>query len=93
MQAFVLPAMGLITGDIVKGGETVNKASQIYWDEFWKSRGQEKQKSVSSWQFGDNPDYLAKLVIDGIKTATCSGLVFYEIENEPLPAVGDYSLS
>ncbi len=70
----------------------MNKASQIYWDEFWKRQNQEKPKSVSSWKFGDNPDYLAQLVIDGIKTATCSGLVFYEIENEPLPSVGDYSI-
>lgn len=30
--------------------------------------------------------------MDGIKTATCSGLVFYEMENEPLPSVGDYSI-
>lgn len=30
--------------------------------------------------------------MDGIKTATCSGYVFYEEENEPLPSVGDYSI-
>ncbi|WP_044640637.1 ASCH domain-containing protein [Risungbinella massiliensis] len=70
----------------------MNKASQIYWDEFWKSQGQEKPKLVSSWQFGANPDHLAQLVIDGIKTATCSGLIFYEMENEPLPSVEDYSI-
>ncbi len=38
------------------------------------------------------PDSLAKLVIDGSKTATCSGYDFYELENEPLPKVGDYSI-
>ncbi|MNR54891.1 ASCH domain protein [compost metagenome] len=27
-----------------------------------------------------------------MKSATCSGLVFYEIDNEPLPCVGDYSI-
>lgn len=70
----------------------MNKAAQIYWDEFWKSQEQEKPKSVSAWQFGDNPDYLAQLVIDGVKTATCSGLVFYEIENEPLPSIEDFSI-
>lgn len=31
-------------------------------------------------------------MIDGIKTATCSGYVFYEIEDEPLPKRGDYSI-
>lgn len=70
----------------------MNQAAQLYWNEYWESRGREKPKSVSSWQFGDDPDYLAKLVIDGVKTATCSGLIFYEKENEPLPSVGDYSV-
>ncbi|QFT87986.1 ASCH domain protein [Bacillus sp. THAF10] len=27
-----------------------------------------------------------------MKTATCSGHIFYEIENEPLPTVEDYSI-
>lgn len=70
----------------------MNEASQIYWDEFWKSQGQGKPKRVSAWQFGANPDHLAQLVIDGVKSATCSGLIFYEIENEPLPSVEDYSI-
>jgi uncharacterized protein YhfF len=49
-------------------------------------------QSVSAWQFGADPDQLARLVMAGIKTATCSGYVFYEDENEPLPSVGDYSI-
>jgi uncharacterized protein YhfF len=68
----------------------MNQAAQMYWNEFWK--GQEIPQSVSAWQFGANPDYLAQLVINGIKTATCSGHIFFEIENEPLPSVGDYSI-
>ncbi|WP_409274717.1 ASCH domain-containing protein [Neobacillus sp. SCS-31] len=70
----------------------MNEASQLYWNEYWESRSQEKPRSVSAWQFGDDPDYLAHLVIDGVKTATCSGLIFYEIENAPLPSVEDYSI-
>lgn len=70
----------------------MNEASQIYWDEFWKSQCQEKPEKVSAWQFGANPDHLAQLVIDGVKSATCSGLIFYEIENEPLPSIEDYSI-
>lgn len=70
----------------------MNEASQRYWDEFWKSQGHDQPPKVSAWQFGSMPDYLAQLVIDGIKTATCSGLIFYEMENEPLPAVEDYSI-
>lgn len=70
----------------------MNEASQIYWNEYWTSQGQAKPVSVSAWQFGAEPDYLAQLVIDGVKTATCSGLVFYELEDEPLPSTGDYSI-
>ncbi|WP_416828252.1 ASCH domain-containing protein [Ectobacillus polymachus] len=68
----------------------MNEAAEAYWNEYWKD--QEKPKSVSAWQFGSEPDYLARLVIDGIKTATCSGYIFYEMENEPLPSVEDYSI-
>ncbi|NPC91877.1 ASCH domain-containing protein [Bacillus sp. WMMC1349] len=70
----------------------MNQAAQLYWDEFWKTQKGPKPPSVSAWQFGDNPDHLAQLVIDGVKTATCSGHIFYEIENEPLPSVEDYSV-
>ncbi|WP_077619543.1 ASCH domain-containing protein [Bacillus sinesaloumensis] len=68
----------------------MNRAAKQYWDEFWK--GKEQPESVNAWQFGADPDYLAQLVIDGVKTATCSGHVFYEIENEPLPTVDHYSI-
>ncbi|WNB91018.1 ASCH domain-containing protein [Bacillus sp. NEB1478] len=70
----------------------MNTAAQKYWDDFWESEGKNKPASVSAWQFGAEPDHLAQLVIDGVKTATCSGLIFYEMENEPLPSVGDYSI-
>ncbi|SDY01746.1 Uncharacterized protein YhfF [Evansella caseinilytica] len=70
----------------------MNQAAQRYWHAFWQSQGKEKPKAVTAWQFGVNPDHLAQLVIEGVKTATCSGLIFYETENEPLPAVEDYSV-
>lgn len=68
----------------------MNQATQRYWDEFWGK--QEKPQSVYAWQFGITPDYLAGLVVDGIKTATCSGYIFYELENEPLPTTEDYNI-
>ena len=52
----------------------MNQAAQTYWDEFWKD--EKKPTSVSAWMFGDSPDELAQLVIDGVKTATCSGSCF-----------------
>jgi uncharacterized protein YhfF len=77
---------------IFGGGQTMNAAAQLYWNDFWERTGSDKPNLVSGWQFGADPDHLAQLVIDGVKTATCSGLVFYEMENESLPAAGDYSV-
>lgn len=68
----------------------MNQDSQAYWNEYWKE--QEQPQSVSAWRFGDDPDHLTQLVIDGIKTTTCSGYIFYKLENEPLPATEDYSI-
>ncbi|GAB3071272.1 ASCH domain-containing protein [Salinicoccus sesuvii] len=68
----------------------MNKDAQAYWDAYWQ--GQIQPQSVTAWQFGADPDYLAQLVVDGIKTATCSGHIFYEVEKEPLPSEGEYSI-
>lgn len=68
----------------------MNEAAQIYWDEYWKDA--EKPALVSAWMFGEMPDELAQLVIDGKKTATCSGHIFYELENTSLPKVDEYSV-
>lgn len=74
-----------------KGMQTfVELATQAYWKDYCK--GGNNPLSVSAWKFGDNPDYLAQLVIDGVKTATCSSHIIYELENEPLPANDDYSI-
>ncbi|QFG00921.1 ASCH domain-containing protein [Psychrobacillus glaciei] len=68
----------------------MNVQAQNYWDAFWKDK--EMPTSISAWQFGGSPDVLAQLVVDKVKTATCSGRVFYELEKEPLPKVDDYSI-
>jgi uncharacterized protein YhfF len=42
-------------------------------------------------QFGDTPelaDMLARLIVAGVKTATCSALWEYEADGEPLPTLG-----
>src|SRR5690625_1428819 len=72
------------------GGIIMNQAAEAYWNEYWKDRI--KPPSVSAWQFRVHPDTLAKLVIDRIKTATCSGYIFYELENKPLPTTEDYNI-
>lgn len=45
-----------------------------------------------AWAFGDDGDHLADLVLRGIKSATCSALALYELDGEPLPEVGQYSV-
>lgn len=68
----------------------MNQAALKYWEEYWGN--QDKPQSVSAWQFGASPDTLAQLVVDDIKTATCSGHLFYELENVSLPTTEDYSI-
>ena len=45
-----------------------------------------------AWAFGDDTDGLAQLTLEGIKTATSSAFPFYELEGEPLPKAGEYSV-
>src|SRR5690625_4981258 len=68
----------------------MNQATQTYWQQYWQD--EEPPDSVNTWQFGVHPDKLANLVVNGIKTATCSALVFYKVENEPMPKVGEYNI-
>ena len=42
------------------------------------------------FQFGASADWLADLVVEGKKTATTSGFVFYELEKEAIPKAGEY---
>lgn len=59
-------------------------------EEMWRASGLEG--GYEAWAFGDDADRLAQLVKKGEKTATCSALVFYELENEELPRPGAYNI-
>ena len=59
-------------------------------EELWKKSG--LTGTYEAWSFGEAPDKLADLVLQGIKTATCSAYDLYQINNEPLPQAGDYSV-
>lgn len=61
------------------------------WELFLKENQLENQE-YEAWAFGAQPDQLAELVVQGIKTATASAYDLYEIEHEPLPKVGEYSV-
>lgn len=56
----------------------------------WKMSG--LTGTYEAWAFGDAPDLLAELVCRGIKTATASAYPLYEVEGEPVPQVGEYSV-
>ena len=45
-----------------------------------------------AWAFGADADLLAHLVVTGTKTATASAYALYELEKEPLPQAGAYSV-
>ncbi len=55
----------------------------------------EEHQTFASWHFCYNEkdaNELAELVYKGQKTATCSSHWLYEVEGEPVPQVGDYSV-
>lgn len=59
-------------------------------EELWKRSG--LTGKYEAWAFGEAPDKLAELVRQGTKTATCSAFDLYQINNEPIPRPGDYSI-
>ncbi len=59
-------------------------------EELWKQSG--LTGDHEAWAFSDVPDKLAKLVMDGIKTATCSSYDVCLAQGEAIPKVGDYSI-
>ena len=69
------------------------KNLQSYWVTFLASPSgaNAPAEPYNAEPFGDSPDLadrLGRLVLEGIKTATCSAVCGYEFENEPLPTVG-----
>lgn len=71
---------------------------QALWSAYVQSRGQTPESvgpPPEAWGFGDSPemaDDLGDLVVQGVKTATCSLLWEYEAEGETLPQEGDLGI-
>lgn len=63
-----------------------------FWNNFCLKNGYQNIKYREAFQFGVEADLLAKLVVDGEKTATTSGFDFYALDNEEVPKVEDYSI-
>ena len=70
----------------------MNKQTEKFWNEYWAAQEQPKPEKVEAFQFGAEADWLADLVVEGKKTATCSARILYEVEKEPLPQVGQYNI-
>lgn len=65
---------------------------EAYWQAFCEREGLENIRYTEAFQFGEKPDWLASLVLEGKKTATCSSYPLYELDGDPLPQVGDYQI-
>ncbi len=48
--------------------------------------------AYEAWAFGGDAGTLARLVLEGTKTAASSALPLYELEGEPLPEADEYSV-
>lgn len=65
--------------------------AQEMWKLYQQSSGTQTN-DWDAWRFGDDPDALARLVLEGRKTATSSAYPLYAREGEPLPEAGHYSV-
>lgn len=74
-----------------KGLIKMNKVD-TYWQAFCEKEGLMDTQYKEAFQFGVMADWLADLVVEGKKTATCSSFPIYKIEGEPLPQVGEYNI-
>lgn len=65
---------------------------ESFWQSYCDLEGLDDVRYTEAFQFGEKADWLASLVVNGTKTATCSSYPLYEIEGVPLPKVGDYQI-
>ncbi|WP_207871761.1 hypothetical protein DOK78_000158 [Enterococcus sp. DIV2402] len=66
-----------------------------YWHTFSQKQGL-TQALPDAWMFGDGSEKmgneLGQLVVQGLKTGTCSAKCIHELEEENIPAVGGYEI-
>lgn len=70
----------------------MNQQATEFFEAYKKSNNIDENVKVSAWQFGVDADELADLVVQGKKRGTCSLNKLYEIDNDPLPEVGQYDI-
>lgn len=62
------------------------------WQLFIEQNPQHQHQTYEAWQYGGEPDELAQLTRQGVKTATASGYELYALEQEPLPPEGGFNI-
>lgn len=65
---------------------------QQMWREFISAHPEYQNKTYQPWSYGVEPDELARLTIENIKTATASAFEEYALENEALPEEGELNI-
>lgn len=88
--------MGNSVKRIVRRGKTekeweITMNAQELWNKY-KKINPSIGDDIDAWQFGAEADLLAKLVLEGTKTATASAYDLYAVDNDPLPEVGSYDV-
>lgn len=68
----------------------MNEQAFKFWLAYWQNST--PPTNVRAYRFGDTPDELADLVAKGIKTTTSNAKKLFEVNNKPIPKVGDYNV-
>lgn len=68
------------------------RTAEEMWAAYIAEHPEAAGAEYEAWAYGDTPDELARLTLEGIKTATASAYILYELENEPIPEAGAYSV-
>lgn len=66
--------------------------AEALWKEFITKKTEFKNARYEAWSYGEVPDKLALLTVNGIKKATASGYDLYAVDGAPLPEVGELSI-
>lgn len=66
--------------------------ANMLWNKFIEKHQEHKGRSYDAWSYGVQKDELAELTREGIKTATASAYDLYQVDNDPLPQMGEFSV-
>lgn len=66
--------------------------AEAMWKKFTQVSGVPENTEYEAWSFGVDADELARLTVEGIKTATASAYPLYALEGEALPKAEEYSV-